>query len=43
MQCYVTGCGGMLVHLNGYCLEQCPADYYVDENQNCIPCSQNSA
>lgn len=20
MQCYVTGCGGMLVHLNGYCL-----------------------
>lgn len=23
-ECYVDGCGGMLVHNNGYCLDQCP-------------------
>ena len=38
MECYVGNCGGMLVHLNGYCLDSCPSGYFVDENQNCQHC-----
>lgn len=30
MLCFRVGCGGLLVHLNGYCLDQCPSGYYVD-------------
>lgn len=42
MYCYVNGCGGMLVHLNGYCFDQCPNGYYVDQNQNCVSCDFSS-
>ena len=31
-----------MVQLNGYCLDKCPSDYYVDENQNCIACANNN-
>jgi hypothetical protein len=31
MLCYVNGCGGMLVLLNGYCIDKCPYGYYVDK------------
>lgn len=42
MLCFISGCGGMLVQLNGYCLDNCPTGYYVDQNQNCISCSGSS-
>lgn len=31
----------MLVQNNGYCLDQCPSNHYVDSDQNCQPCSKN--
>jgi hypothetical protein len=42
MLCYVSGCGGMLVQLNGYCLDACPSGYYVNQNQDCIACAGSS-
>ena len=41
LRCYIDNCGGMMVQLNGYCLDKCPSQYYVDENQNCIPCNDD--
>jgi hypothetical protein len=41
MICYIGKCGSTMVTLNGYCLQQCSSNYYVDPNQQCILCSQN--
>lgn len=39
--CYVEGCGGKLVEMDGYCLANCPSGYYVSKSESCIPCSSN--
>lgn len=41
MICYVGKCGVSMVTLNGYCLQQCSSDYYVNSNQECTLCSQD--
>ena len=42
MICYVSGCGGKLVEMNGYCLANCPIGYYVSKSESCISCSLNT-
>jgi hypothetical protein len=32
-----------MVSLNGYCLQQCSSNYYVNSNQECILCTSNEA
>jgi hypothetical protein len=39
--CYIDGCGGKLVEMNGYCLNNCPTKYYVSKNESCVVCSSN--
>jgi hypothetical protein len=41
--CYVEGCGGRLVEMNGYCLSNCPIGYYVTKDESCQACEGNQA
>lgn len=41
MECYVGRCGVGMVTLNGYCLQQCTSNYYVNLNQECTLCTQS--